>query len=189
MPTRRIGPSMRVCFSPSIAAKETDSHRPRPALASAVIKPVRKSTQRGLELRRQEIATLGTNLEATPITVDFDMESEVGPRHRQLQEGFDRIAACQPTWPVEFSQQINRVKPVVSQEPWSAVTSRLSVEAPPLLSLLGPCHSPATYRVAAPLRTSIQVSCSWSQRTGAISLSLISLIRLISPACARCLPL
>jgi hypothetical protein len=110
MPTRRIGPSMRVRFSPSIAAKETDSHRPRPTLASAVIKPVRKSTQRGLELRRQEIATLGTNLGATPITVDFDMESEVGPRHRQLQEAFDRIAACQRTWAVESGQQINRVK-------------------------------------------------------------------------------
>lgn len=79
-------------------------------LASAIVPPVRKAAQRGVAVRRQEIATLRGNQDATPISVDFDMDSEVGLPHRRMQEAFDRIVACQRRWAVQTSQKIDRVK-------------------------------------------------------------------------------
>ncbi len=79
-------------------------------LISAVVPPVRMAAQRQVAVRRQEIATLRGNQEATPISVDFDMDTEIGPPHRRMHEAFDRIVACQRKWVVQTSQRIDRVR-------------------------------------------------------------------------------
>ena len=89
----------------------------------SVAKPIRERASQKLAMRRSEVATLGDNLEATRISVNFDMESEVAEPHREMQAAFDRMAASQRAWIVQTEQRIDRVKArslagtVVSREP------------------------------------------------------------------------
>jgi hypothetical protein len=72
--------------------------------------PIRKKTSTAIAVRRSEVATLGENLDATRVSVNFDMESEIAEPHRRLLAAFDRMAASQRSWNVETEQRIDRVK-------------------------------------------------------------------------------
>jgi hypothetical protein len=80
------------------------------SLVSAAIKPIRKSAERAVSARRNEITTLKANLEATPISVDFDMDSEAALPHARMQDSFGLIAGCHRTWSVKSTQRIDSVK-------------------------------------------------------------------------------
>ena len=77
---------------------------------ACIAPPIRKQTSNAIAVRRSEVATLGGNLEATRISVNFDMESEIAEPHRRLLTAFDRLAASQRSWNVETEQKIDRVK-------------------------------------------------------------------------------
>ena len=80
------------------------------ATMTCAVAPVRRAASRSVALRRREVATLGANLEATPVRVDFDMDSEVGAPQRRMQEAFERILACRSRWSILHTQMIDRVK-------------------------------------------------------------------------------
>ena len=114
-------------------------------LACAVAKPLRAATQHGVETRRREIATLDSNLAATAVTVDFDMESEVGPLHLGMQEAFDRIAASHRTWSIQSSQQIDRVK--ARSFAGTVVGRRLTALSRTAHTLVSTAHPPLAWDV------------------------------------------
>jgi hypothetical protein len=80
------------------------------SLMSVVAKPIRKRTSRAVAVRRSEVAMLDSNLAATRISVNFDMDSEVAEPHRRMQSAFDQMASSQRAWSVQTTQLINRVK-------------------------------------------------------------------------------
>ncbi len=69
-------------------------------LVCAVHRPTRRAALDAVAKRKSEIATLAANLEATPVKVDFDMDSEIGEPQRSMQEAFDRMASCQRRWSI-----------------------------------------------------------------------------------------
>jgi hypothetical protein len=77
---------------------------------ACIAPPIRKRASSALAVRRSEVATLAGNLEATRISVNFDMESEIVEPHRRMQVAFDRMAASQRSWNIQTEQNIDRVK-------------------------------------------------------------------------------
>lgn len=104
------------------------------SLLLVVAAPLRAKANALVQLRQGEIETLRSNLAATRIAVNFDMESEIAAPHRQMQSSFERLATSRRTWAVEAEQQIDRVKArssagtVVSRTP-----ARLDRAAAPLV--------------------------------------------------------
>ncbi len=80
------------------------------ATMMCAIAPVRRAAGQSVALRRRELGTLGANLDATAVRVDFDMDSEVGAPQRRMQEAFERILACRTRWTILHTQMIDRVK-------------------------------------------------------------------------------
>lgn len=80
------------------------------SLMSVVAKPIRERAHQGVIARRTEVATLGSNLAATRISVNFDMDSEVAGPHREMQAAFDRMRCSHSTWSIQTEQRIDRVK-------------------------------------------------------------------------------
>jgi hypothetical protein len=77
---------------------------------ACIAPPIRKRTSNALAVRRSEVATLAGNLEATRISVNFDMESEIAGPHQRMLAAFDSMAASQRSWSVQTEQNIDRVK-------------------------------------------------------------------------------
>ena len=77
---------------------------------AALLPPVRRAARNRLETRRTEVATLGANLDASAIMVDFDMESAVGDPQRRLHEAFGRLMGCRGQWSISSSQRIDSVR-------------------------------------------------------------------------------
>jgi len=71
---------------------------------------VRRSTQTALDARRREVATLEANLGESVVSVDFDLDTEVGPPHRKMHEAFEAMRACRAAWSIDSTQRIDRVK-------------------------------------------------------------------------------
>lgn len=79
-------------------------------LVPALISPVRASAGRAVATRRSEIGVLGENLNATKISVDFNMDTEIAAPHQAMQAAFDRLSGVDRTWVVKTQQQIDRVR-------------------------------------------------------------------------------
>ena len=77
---------------------------------ACIAPPIRKRVGGALAVRRTEVATLANNLEATRISVNFDMESEIAEPHNRMQVAFDRMAASQRSCNIRTEQNIDRVK-------------------------------------------------------------------------------
>jgi hypothetical protein len=80
------------------------------ATMACALPSLRKSAQGAIDSRRREIATLGANLDATAVSVDFDMDSEIGPPQRRMQEAFGRVVASRAKWTLRSSELIDRVR-------------------------------------------------------------------------------
>jgi hypothetical protein len=80
------------------------------SLASVVAKRIRKHANKAVAIRRSDLEVLHGNLDATRISVNFDMESEVAEPHRRMQAAFDRMASSLGAWMVQTEQRIDRVK-------------------------------------------------------------------------------
>jgi hypothetical protein len=79
-------------------------------LASVVSKSIRSKTEQAVALRMTEIATLRGNLEASRISISFDMQTAVADPHRRMLDAFNQLAQSQGSWVMQTSQQIERVK-------------------------------------------------------------------------------
>jgi hypothetical protein len=77
---------------------------------ACIAPPIRKRAGTALSTRRSEVAILADNLQATRISVNFDMGSEIAEPHRRMQDAFDRMAASQRSWNIQTEQSIDRVK-------------------------------------------------------------------------------
>jgi hypothetical protein len=80
------------------------------SLVSLALPAVRRSAQTAVETRRREVATLDANLAESVVSVDFDMDTEVGPPLRAMHEAFEEMRACSAVWSVDSTQRIDRVK-------------------------------------------------------------------------------
>lgn len=77
---------------------------------TSLIPPIQRRVSNALTVKRSEMSTLNSNLAATRISVNFDMESEIAEPYRKMQAAFDQMAASQRTWSIEMEQRIDRVK-------------------------------------------------------------------------------
>lgn len=71
---------------------------------------VRRSAQTALDTCRREVATLEANLIESVISVDFDMDTEVGRPHRAMHDAFDAMRECGAVWSIDSTQRIDRVR-------------------------------------------------------------------------------
>jgi hypothetical protein len=80
------------------------------ASLALLVPPLRKKTGQALTTERSELDTLKQNLDATRISVNFDIDSEIAQPHARVHSAFDRLMACSRRWRVDTEQGINRVK-------------------------------------------------------------------------------
>jgi len=80
------------------------------SLVSVISKSARARAQQAVALRRAEIATLDGNLQASRISVSFNMETPVAEPHQRSLGAFDQLAASSGRWALKTSQMIDRVK-------------------------------------------------------------------------------
>jgi hypothetical protein len=80
------------------------------SLASVVVPGFRRSAQTALDTRRAEIAVLKANMVESVVSVDFDMDTEVGPPHHAMHDAFEAMRACGAVWSIDSTQRIDRAK-------------------------------------------------------------------------------
>jgi hypothetical protein len=78
--------------------------------ATALIPAIRRAASRKLAQRRDEIANLYRNLENSVVSVDFDMESEVGAPHERMRRCFQDILDCHRLWAIASFHAIDRFR-------------------------------------------------------------------------------
>lgn len=116
------------------------------ASLACAIPSIRMRANNALTVRRSEVETLVSNLDATRVSVNFDMESEIAEPHTRMRASFDEMATSQRSWSIQTEQNIDRVKArswagtVVSRTPTALgrfAASLVDTQDPPLaLSVL-----------------------------------------------------
>ena len=92
------------------------------SMAAAVSKPLREKVGTAVAVRRSEVSTLKDNLDASRISISFDMESEIAGPHREMLDAFDRLSRSNRSWSIVSSQGIDRVR---ARTTATAVVSRV----------------------------------------------------------------
>ena len=102
-------------------------------LAAVVARPLRESASMAVAVRRAELTTLKDNLDASPVSVDFDMSTEVAGPYRAMQDSFEQMTRSDSRRWITTQQGLDRVRArSMSDQVGARVAAKFRRQADPL---------------------------------------------------------